>query len=201
MTTHRFFSVFLSTLFIASEALGQSNKPPKDYLAVAGPIRFANTAYHLAWTAHLSATFYKQEYVAAGDKPERFKTMLLLDVVTSPLKLSDVVRAKVDELQRLKQQNLVVSYEVFEKDGEYLLDFLLSQNTPDGKQISIVERNVYRYKTVVTRSGQPAVLLFGVSTRAYDAEVTPFLTKLKADRSTLLRQVSQVSMPQIAIAK
>ncbi|UFH57529.1 hypothetical protein [Spirosoma sp. KNUC1025] len=199
MTTNLLFSVLLKTLFAAGMGFGQPSKPPKDYLGVPGPIRFADNAYQLAWTAHPSATFYKQEYIAAGDKPEQFKTMLLVDVITNPVELRDVVRTKTDELQRLKQQNPLVSYEVFERNGEYLLDFLLSQNTPDGKRIRIVERNVYRYKTVVTKSGQPAVLLFGVSTRGYDGEVTPFLAALKANRSIMLRQFSQVSLPQIAI--
>ena len=61
----------------------------------------------------------------------------------------------------MKQINPVVNYETFEKDGEYMIDFLY-ENSDDGKSVSIAERNVYRYKTITDKSGQNAVLLFGI---------------------------------------
>lgn len=182
-------------------AFGQTAKPATDYLKLPGPLQFNNASYRLSWSAHPTANYYKQEYITAGDDPERFKTMLLIDVVTGNAEVKDFVASKIEELKKLKETNPVVNYETFENKGEYMIDFLLSQNTPDGKDISIIERNVYRYKSVVDKAGQKAVLLFGVSTRAYGAGVTPFLTNLKGKRSDLTNKVAQYTIPQITISK
>ena len=91
----------------------------------------------------------------------------------------DVVATKNAELKKMKASNPVVNYETFEKDGEVMLDFLVSENTPDGKYLSIVERNVYRYKSVVDKNGQKGVLLFGVSERAYGDDIDKFFPNLK----------------------
>jgi hypothetical protein len=97
----------------------------------------------------------------------------------------------------------MVNYEILEnpKNQEYILDFLLSQNNPDGKSMSIVERNVYRYKAVTDKSGKRGVLLFGVSTRSYGNNIDKFLVSLKSNRNQLINSVSQFSIPQISIAK
>ena len=67
----------------------------------------------------------------------------------------------------MKATNPLVNYEMFQKNGEYLLDFLLSANAADGKTVDIVERNVYRYKTFTDKSGKKGILLFAVSVRSY----------------------------------
>ena len=82
-----------------------------------------------------------------------------------------------------------------------MLDFLVSQNTPDGKYLSIVERNVYRYKSVVDRNGQKYVLLFDVSEKAYGDDIDKFFPNLKAHRFDLINLVGAFEIPEIIIAK
>ena len=84
-------------------------------------------------------------------------------------KPADLVNAKIAELKILKETNPVVNYETFQKNGEYMLDFLISENASDGK-INILERNVYRYKSGVDKTGKKYVMLFGVSERSYGSE-------------------------------
>ena len=45
-----------------------------------------------------------------------------------------------------------MNYEIFEKDEKVILDILVSVNTPDGKYLSIVEGNVYRYKSIIEKN-------------------------------------------------
>ena len=104
-------------------------------------------------------------------------------------------------LRRLKKSNPAVNYDVFEKNGEIVLDFLVSANTPDGKDMSIVERNVYRYKAVVDKNGQKGVLLFGVSERAYGNDIDKFLSNLKAHKLALMNLVGAFALPAITITK
>ncbi len=103
----------------------------------------------------------------------------------------------------MKEVNPMVNYEILEnsKNGEYILDFLLSQNTPDGRSMSIIERNVYRYKMVADKVGKRGVLLFGVSTRSYGNEIDIFLNELKLNRNQLINNVSQFNIPQISVPK
>jgi hypothetical protein len=175
---------------------------PTDYLQVPGPLLFEKTAYHLVWTSHPTATIYKQEYIATGDDPARYKTMILLDLLLGSVPVKDIVEAKVSELRKLHDLNPIVSYQVRAlPTGEFLLDFLLSQAAPDGKSLHIVERNVYRYKQLTGPSGKKGVLLFGISQRSYGADTKPFLASLQRTRADLPPKVEQVKLPVVSIAR
>jgi len=194
----------LTTLFVGllltTFAFGQTSKPT-EYLGVAGPILFDKISYHLAWTSHPADNYYKQEYLAKGDTIEKFKKLIMLEIITGKTKLKDIVAAKVAELKKMKVSNPVINYETFEKDGEVMLDFIISENTPDGKLVSILERNVYRYKSVVDKSGQKGVLLFGVSDRHYGNDIDDFFATFKAKRFDQINLVGAFDIPEISIAK
>ena len=189
------FGLLLTTL-----SYGQRPRPT-EYVGVYGPIVFDKVVYNLAWTSHPSANYYKQEYLAPGDMIEKFKKLVMLEVLTGDTSLRDVVAAKVQELKQMKASNPMVNYEAFEKDGEIMLDFLVSENTPDGNHLGIVERNVYRYKSIVDKNGEKGVLLFGVSERAYGDDIDKFLLDLKKHKSNLTKPVGAYKIPEITIAK
>lgn len=193
-------SIFLITFLISTILFGQEAKP-KDYLGNGNEIIFDKVAYNLSWTSHPTDNYYKQEYLEQGDTLERFKKLVLLEVITGNIKFDDVVSAKVAELKKIKETNPIVNFEIFEKDGEVILDFLLSENTSDGKNLSIVERNVYRYKSTKEKNGQKGVLLFGVSERAYEDGIDNFFSKLKDNRFDLINLVGQFQIPEVTIKK
>lgn len=160
---------------MTGNALAQTNKPVVDYLKVPGPIVFENNEFYLPWSSHPSADLYKHEYIAKADDANQYKTMVLIDVITGEVNIRNTVAAKVSELKTMKESNPVINYEIINNPatGEYLLDFLVTANAPDGS-IRIVERNVYRYKPFIDKTGRKTVVLFGISTRAYGAAVTSF---------------------------
>jgi len=193
-------SITLIGLLITGFSFGQTTKPT-EYLGVPGPISFDKVSYNLAWTSHPADNYYKQEYLAKGDTIEKFKKLIMLEIITGKTKLKDIVTAKVAELKKMKISNPVINYETFEKDGEMMLDFMISENTPDGKLVSILERNVCRYKSVVDKSGQKGVLLFGVSDRHYGNDIDDFFTTFKAKRFDLINLVGAFDIPEVSIAK
>jgi len=197
------FAFSIPAVLLSVFCYGQSNKPVNDYLAVPGPILFDKKSYNLSWSSHPADNFYKQEYLEKGTQANSYKTMILMDVITGQADVKSVVASKIAELKKLKEGNPVVNYQSFEnpKQGEYMIDFLLSANAADGKTMSIVERNVYRYKTFTDNSGQSGVLLFGVSTRAYGAEIDQFFSSLKSNKNDLVNKVSQFSLPKIIVRK
>lgn len=186
---------------ISTITLAQSTQPATDFMAVPGPIYFDNKVYNLNWSSHPAANFYKQEYLVKGDHENKYKTMISIDAITGQQELKNVVAAKVTELKKMKESNPVINYEVIQnpQTGEYMLDFLVTANTADGS-ISIIERNVYRYKTFIDKAGKKAVMLFSVSTRAYGAaDANQFLVLLKGSRKDLMNKVSQFKIPAIKI--
>ena len=196
------FSMLFTALCITTFSLAQAGKAVTDYMNVPGPIIFDNKSYDLSWSSHPAANFYKQEYIVKGDNPDKYKTMLLLDMITGQENIKEVVGAKIAELKKLKEGNPVVNYEVINNPatGEYMLDFLLTANAADGS-ITVIERNVYRYKVVTDKSAQKSVMLFGISTRAYGNAVDAFFASLKSNRKILMNNVARVKMPEITIKK
>ena len=188
------------TLF-CSWAFCQTPKTMKDYLNIPGPISFNNISYNLSWTSHPASNFYKHEYIVKGDNADKFRSMLLIDVITGNTNVKEIVAGKVDELKKIKAQNPVVNYQSFDnpKTGEYMIDFLLTANAADGT-VSIAEHNIYRYKKFTDKSGKTGVMLFGVSTRSYGNDITAFLNQLKTTKSKLVEQVAQFNIPTITIA-
>ena len=188
-------------LLLATASFGQATKTVIDYLRVVGPISFEKNSYNLAWTSHPADNYYKQEYLVQGDTLEKFKRLILIELLVGKTKIKDVVATKIAELNKIKAGNPIVQYQAFEKGEEIILDFLLSENTPDGKLVSTVERNVYRYKNITDKNGQKAVFLFGVSNRAYGNDIDNFLLNLKDNRHDLLNAVDAFDLPEITIAK
>lgn len=193
--------VTVISFFIAVMAQGQTGKTVTEYLNVPGPVSLNNESFSLAWSSHPSATYYKQEYIAAKDNLDKFKKMVLVEVLTGNAKAADLAQAKIAELKQMKLSNPIVNYEVFQKNGEYILDFLLSENAPGGKKINILERNVYRYKEVIDKNGQKGVMLFGASERAYGNDADTYLVALKKTKSTLTNAVAAYVIPQLTIKK
>jgi hypothetical protein len=194
--------ILLTSLMVSTFVFAQPPKSTTDYFRVPGPIMFGNRLYNLSWSSHPAANFYKQEYTVKGSPANNFSSMILLDAFTGDATVKNIVEAKIAELKKMKETNPVINYELIEnpKTGEYLIDFLVTANTPEGT-ITVAERNVYRYKTFVDKANKKCILLFGVSTRGYGADVTRFLSALKAGRKELVAKVAQFKMPEPSIIK
>lgn len=174
--------------------------PAKEYLGLTGPFLFGNAAYNLVWSSHPAPNYYKQEYLASDDSLGKYKKLILLEVATGESQVKDAVAAKIAVLEAKKKSNPVVNFETFARGEEVMLDFLLSEQTADGKHVAIIERNVYRYKSIKDKSGRKAILLLGVSERAYGDDIDRFFVRLKQERFDLINAVGNYDIPEIALA-
>jgi hypothetical protein len=199
LTPKRSF-ILLLFIFISAISSGQTSTV-KEYLGIKGPLSFSKKNFNLSWTSHPSATYYKQEYVETGVDPEKYKQMLMVEVLTGTATPKELVSGKMQELKTLKATNPLVNYDVISnaKTGEYILDFLISANSPNGTPI-ILERNVYRYMKLPVSAGG-GVVLFAVSHRAYDKEIDTFLAGLKNTRNKLMTEVAAFKLPPVVIKK
>ena len=181
---------FLSSILLIL-SLNVSSQNLKNYFSVS-EVSLSNTIYKLAWSSHPNADYYKQEYLPAGEKSESFKTMITIDALTKNLPIENVVRLKESELQQRKKTDKVCNYQITtnSKTGEYMIDFLISSG-------NIVEWNVYRYKKIADSKGNPTILLFSLSKRAYGNEYTAFLTGLRSSRMDFINLIWNYKLPEI----
>ncbi|OBX25834.1 hypothetical protein LX77_03110 [Gelidibacter algens] len=192
--------VMSAIVLMCVTTFSQTNKKPSDYFNVPGPIMFEQNSYHLNWSSHPSATYYKQEYIPKGETTEAFKTMLMLEVLTSGADAKTAVANKLAELKQMKAANPLVQFSEINNpnSGEYMIEFVLTANAADGT-VTIAERNVYRYKSYAGKSGKKGVVLFAVSSRAYGKEVPAFFSSLKTSQNSLVKKVMSFKFPEITI--
>lgn len=168
----------------------------EDYLSVPGPLQFSGESYLLAWSSHSSPQLYKQEYLQAGDTPERYRSMLMLDVSFHGVGPAETAMAMVQQLAERKKTDPVVNYDLLisESGNEQILDFLLSAPGADGQDI--LEWNAYRYSAY-----GDGVLLLAISRRAYGHEaIMDFLkNQLKDIRARDIAELSALRLPEMVL--
>lgn len=201
MRSTKLYLLLLATLLYTTITNAQTNIKPTERLGVSGSLNFDNKVYNFVWSSHPTADYYKQEYIQKGENLNKFTSMLMIEVATGTIILKNVVDAKIAELKTLQATNPFISYEYnydAEKE-EYLLDFVITRNSADGKLAVIAERNVYRYKTLPSTANKPGIMLFAISTRSYGEETKAFLAGLKTGRNALVEKLRNYTLPAITI--
>ena len=185
----------LFLMFIAQFVMAQNKV--EDYLHLGSKYRFDNKDYELVWSSHPASNFYKQEYILPNENVEKYKRLILIDFIEGDLAPKDVLSGLVNSLENSKKQNPVINYKVYEKNNDYMIDFIMSENSQDGKDVLILERNVYRYFRINTPK-RKGILLFGVSDRAYTKkEMDNMFSVLKNNKLELVNKVAKIEVPKI----
>lgn len=185
----------LFLMFIAQFVMAQNKV--EDYLHLGSKYRFDNKDYELVWSSHPASNFYKQEYILPNENVEKYKRLILIDFIEGDLDPKDVLSSLANSLENSKKQNPVINYKVYEKNNEYMIDFIMSENSQDGKEVLILERNVYRYFRINTPK-RKGILLFGVSDRAYTKkEMDNMFSVLKNNKFELVNKIAKIEVPKI----
>ena len=192
----------LSLLSLTYSGYKQQKKDATNFLSISGPIYVQKKSYQLSWSSHPDASLYKHEYLAAGDQFPNYKSMVMIDFVLTGSTVDQAVATKISQLEKLKATLPIVQFNLIanKATGEKIIDCLMEQTAADDRN-SVVERTIYRYKSILTKSGQRGVLLFAVSTREYGKGITPFLVRLKTDKPILVNEVDKLSLPEINIKR
>ena len=169
----------------------------ENYLQTEKTLQFDTKNYDLVWSSHPTEVYYKQEYLTKEQTLEKFKSMITIDFLKGNFKVKDLVNRKIQELENAKKSNPIINYTILEKEGEIIIDFLMSVSSKDGKELLIVERNIYRYLNVNTEKTK-GLVLFSVSKRAYKNEIEEFFKELKEDKNSLIIKVGDFKIPEVA---
>ena len=184
------------TTFLLFLSIVVNSQNVENYLETEKTIKFDNQNYDLVWSSHPNEVYYKQEYLTKEQTDEKFKSMVTIDFLKGEFKVKDLVNQKIQELEKAKKSNPIVNFTVLEKDGETIIDFLMSVSSKDGKKLLIVERNIYRYTNIETDNTK-GLLLFSVSKRAYENEIGQFFENLKKDKNSLIIKVGNFKIPKV----
>jgi len=168
-----------------------------DRLSLPGPIEFGGESYRLSWSSHPTPYYYKQEYLPPGQTSERFQRMVLIEAIARGADVNGTVAAQVNKLKKRKLTDPMVNFAVIQnaKNGETVLDFILSAKDPKGEDV--VEWNAYRYAALRGKGSGSGVFLFGISRRAYGDKTTAFLRRLKAARPAEINALASYPLPVV----
>jgi hypothetical protein len=168
-----------------------------DRLSLPDSIEFNSESYRLSWSSHPKPDYYKQEYLPPGQTSERFQRMMLIEAIVRGVDVNGAVTAQVNMLNKRKATDPTVNFAVVKnpKNGEIILDFILSAQDPKGEDV--VEWSAYRYAALVGKGGASGVLLFGISRRAYGDDATNFLRRLKSARPAEINALANYPLPVV----
>jgi len=189
--------LLLTILLLSCPTASVSAENVVDHLSVPGPLIFNKVSYQLAWSAHPSPYYYKQEYLPAGQSAQNFQRMVLVEAIAQGTDVSSAVAAQSDLLNRRKATDPTTNYAISKnpKTGEMIVDFVMSKDSD--KEVSIVEWSAYRYAPLTGKHGKSGVLLFGISLRGYGAHSTEFLRGLKSARTAELDALVRFRLPAV----
>ncbi|HEY9001981.1 MAG TPA: hypothetical protein VIM89_11560 [Mucilaginibacter sp.] len=190
---------FIALLWLTTSFTYKNDQEVRNYYSIPEILTFGNVQYKLMASYHPNDMYYKQEYIPAGESIDHFNRMIFIDIAIVDATPREMLDIKANELQDRKKTDPIVNYEILEnKDkAECMLDFILSDGA--GNKTTVVERNVYRYKSYSDKSGHRGVLLFSISQRGYDKDIPSFLKNLKTTRVDDLNKVGQYNLPDIGI--
>ena len=190
---------FIALLLVTTCFTYYNNQEARNYYNIPELLAFDNVQYKLMASYHPNDMYYKHEYIPAGESADHFNRMVFIDVAIVDATPREMLDIKAQELQDRKKNDPIVNYEILEdKDkGECMLDFILSDS--QGGKTTVVERNVYRYKNYSDKAGHRGVLLFAISQRGYDKDITTFFKNLKNTRISDINKVGSYNIPDIGI--
>ena len=190
MVIKKIFITFIMTIFTVTYAKTNNDLFAKNSLV------FDGKTYTLKWSSHPKKHFFKQEYLPNNEKLDKYKTMIVIDFYEGDFQPQELVDTLIQNLTKRKKTDPVANFNIFTKDKEYIVDFLLSESSKN--YITLLERNVYRYKIINdTKSQRKGVLIFGVSERAYDSEVDVYFENLKQNKNKLIINVGNYDFPKL----
>lgn len=173
--------IFFALILAVIGCFGTSAQMATKYFNVGNPIKFCGTDFYFNWSANPEKNYYVQQYLPKGEKFESYKQMLTVIVIFWDVTPLDAVRAKIAELEQRKQFDPITNYTSAGKNGEYILEFIVSDNKND--QMNTVEVDVHHYKQMKINGKTASVLCF-YSRRAYGNDIVPMIQSIPSQRNS-----------------
>ncbi len=169
-----------------------TDKPVLDYLGVGESIEFNGQSYLLAWSSNPTEDYYKQEYLTDSSSLENYNELFLVEAIKGNISPNDAAGVKVSELQEWKKSNPVVNWNVYEKEEERVIDFVVT----DGG--FVYEWNIYRYLTQKNKKKKKYLLLYAYSYKdsvVSTNDLKVFFDRIVENRNTVIAKLGELELP------
>ena len=177
------FILFTSSLFAQNYS---------DFLNIGNKITFNGEEYYFGYSSNPLKNYYFQEYFLKDDIPEKFNKMFTVTIfLHENANPKDASAAKAAELEQRKKTDPICHYMLYEKDNEFILDFLVSKSV--GQELDFVEHNIHHYKQI-NINGNNGIQSNFISRRAYGDDITPFLKNLKTEKEKLIMELTKTNI-------
>lgn len=177
-------------LFSCLNAFSQS---ATEYFSVGNPINYCGTEYFLSWSSHPQENYYIQEYLPKGESLDHYNEMFTVSIIFWDRTPKEAVEAKIAELEQRKKTDPVTNYMVAEKDGEYILEFIVSDTDIKKDKINIAEVDLHHYKQMKINGRNASVLSF-YSSRAYGDDILPFIASIPTKRNAWYEGMTKLNL-------
>jgi|SRR5690554_961025 len=189
------FSIFALTFLVSFKS--DEVKPAKDYLGVGKSLMFNEHEFHLTWSGNPSVGYYKQEYLLDSTTIENYNEMLLIEAIKGNISPELAANAKVAELQQLKEDNPTINWNVYEGNGEIIIDFVITDKA------TIYEWNLYRYAILKDVNKQKYLVLraYSFKDKLYsNDDLKPFFNKILENRDDYIAKLGKLELPKLNVS-
>ena len=182
----------ITLLFVVFCCISMSSQEVVDYLNVGNTIEFNGKKMVLKWCSHPMELYYLQEWIPEDETFDNYSQMFTVAVILAEEVTPELaVQMKIQELEERAKTDACCNYQVLENNGEYILDFLVSDG--NGEKLNCVEWDIHHYKTAII-NGNKAQQLNYISTRAYGDDILPFLESIKDKRIEWINALTQMDI-------
>src|SRR5438067_1075478 len=95
----------VALLWMTSSFTYKNDQDVKNYYNVPGILTFDNVQYKLVASYHPEDSYYKQEYIPAGESADHFNKMLFIDFVLTDATPREMLNIKAKEIQDRKKND------------------------------------------------------------------------------------------------
>lgn len=162
-----------------------------EYFNAGNPIKYCGTDYFFVWSAQPQENYFVQEYLPKGESLDHYNQMFTVSVIFWDITPLEAVKAKIVELEQRKKTDPITNYMVAENNGEYILEFIVSDSS-DG-EMNTVEVDVHYYKQMKI-NGRIANVLNFYSCRAYGDDIMPFIQSIPEKRNAWYEGMSNLKL-------
>ena len=180
----------LSLMVILTCVMAFAQEEVVDYLNVGKTLKFQDKKFELKWCQHQNEAVYLQEWLPEGETFDNYEQMLTVTLFFSEAGTVQYVENMAQILEKRKKTDCAYYY-VHEKDGEYVIDFLVLDSA--GGKVNFAEVGINHCKPVIV-NGKKAIQVNFYTRRAYGDDINPFLESLDDKTDDWINELTQMNI-------
>ena len=180
----------LSLMMILTCVMAFAQEEVVDYLQVGKTLKFQGKKFELKWCQHQNEAVYLQEWLPEGETFDNYGQMLTVTLFFSEAGTVQYVENMIQILEKRKKTDCAYYY-VHEKDGEYVIDFLVLDRA--GGKVNFAEVDINHCKPVIV-NGKKAIQINLYTRRAYGDDINPFLESLDDKTDDWINELTQMKI-------